>query len=304
MLEQIRLWKRKQGSLNESAWLKEGIKMYRDLLQTEEDNTDYKVELAKLLVRSGEDEKLVYVNLMNAKDLFDEVLALFPDDTNALYRMGHIHYETQEYEKSVEYFTKAIHLSLSKIRLFRAYATMAKAFYILGEDLEAIRYLDKAIETDEEHNFSSEINEVRALITQKGQQTRAIRYPDGAYILATIDDVEKVQMENETNDATLDMSHLRPNFSGPVDVAILQRKEAEVLKYLIEKVRFVSKEELVQYVWQEDEVPALSSIKPIISKINRKVKKCLPENSQNPIVNKRGLGYKWSSIETKIITVL
>lgn len=304
MQDQIMVWRRKQGSLNETAWLKEGIKLYRGLLQTEPDNTDYKVELAKLLVRSGEDEKLVYVNLINAKDLFDEVLDLFPDDTAALYRMGHIHFETQDYEKSIEYFTKAIHTSLSKIRLFRAYATMAKAFYKLGDDQEAIRYLDKAIDSDEEHNFSSEINEVRALITQKGQQTRAIRYPDGTYILATINDVENVQMENETSEATLDMAHLRPTFSGPIDVAQLQRKEAEVLKYLIEKGRLVSKEELVQYVWQEDEAPELSSIKPIISKINRKVKKCLPENTQNPIVNKRGHGYKWSSIDTKIITHL
>ncbi|WP_099363677.1 winged helix-turn-helix domain-containing protein [Fredinandcohnia onubensis] len=304
MQDQIMIWRRKQGSLNEAAWLKEGIKLFRGLLQTEPDNTDYKVELAKLLVRSGEDEKLVYVNLVNAKDLFDEVLALFPDDTNALYRMGHIHFDTQDYEKSIEYFTKAIHTSLSKIRLFRAYATMAKAFYKLGDHLEAIRYLDKAIESDEEHNFSSEINEVRALITQKGQQTRAIRYPDGTYMLATIDDVENVQMENEDNEATLDMAHLRPTFSGPKDVTELQRKEAEVLKYLIEKGRIVSKEELIQYVWQEDEAPTLSSIKPIISKINRKVKKCLPENTQNPIVNKRGYGYTWSSIDTKIITIL
>jgi len=304
MQDQITVWRRKQGTLNESAWLKEGIKLYRELLQTEPDNTDYKVELAKLLVRSGEDEKLVHVNLMNAKVLFDEVLVLFPDDTNALYRMGHIHFDTQDYEKSIEYFTKAIHSSLSKIRLFRAYATMAKAYYKLGDDLEAIRYLDKAIDSDEEHNFSSEINEVRALITQKGQQSRAIRYPDGTYMLATIDDVEKVQMENEDNEATLDMAHLRPTFSGPKDVAELQRKEAEVLKYLIEKGRIVSKEELIQYVWPEDEAPETTSIKPIISKINRKVIKCLPENTQNPIVNKRGQGYMWSSIETKIITLL
>lgn len=304
MQDQIIVWRRKQGSLNESAWLKEGIKLYRRLLQTEPDNTDYKVELAKLLVRSGEDEKLIHVNLVNAKDLFDEVLENFPDDTNALYRMGHIHYEAQEYEKSIEYFTKAIHTSLSKIRLFRAYATMAKAFYKLGDDLEAIRYLDKAIETDEEHNFSSEINEVRALITQKGQQSRAIRYPDGTYMLATIDDVENVQMENEDNEATLDLARLRPTFSGPTDVVELQRKEAEVLKYLMEKGRIVSIEELIQYVWPEDEAPETTSIKPIISKINRKVKKCLPENTQNPIENKRGHGYMWSSIETKIITLL
>jgi hypothetical protein len=43
------------------------------------------------------------------------------------------------------------------------------------------------------------------------------------YILASIDDVENVQMENEAYEARLDMAHLRHTFSGLIDFAKLQR---------------------------------------------------------------------------------
>lgn len=304
MLEEIRIWKRKEGFLIEPAWLDEGIKLYRDLLRKNPDCIEYKVELAKLLVRSGTDEKLLYVNLMNASDLFNEVLDLFPDHMDALYRMGHIGYETQDYERSIELFTKAIKLPLSNIRMFRAYATMSKAFFKLGDDEKAHSYLEKAKEMDRESNFSSEIKGVETLLTQEGYFSRVIKYPDGAYIFATVDDAEDVLTENESKEATLDLAHFRPTFSGPRDVACLQRKEAELLSYLIEKKRLVTKEELIQYVWPEDEAPEPTSVKPMISKINRKVKKCLLEDTKNPITNRRGQGYKWSSIETKIIKVL
>jgi tetratricopeptide (TPR) repeat protein len=301
--DQIRIWKRKEGFLKESVWLDEGIKLYRDLLRKNPDSTNYKAELAKLLAKSGTDEKLVYMNQMNARDLFNEVLELYPNDTDALYRLGHLYYEIQDYEKSIEYFSKALHTSLSNIRRFRTYATMSKAFYKLGDDGEAIRCFEKARELDIENNFSSEIKELKALITQKGHVTRVIHYPDGATILETVDNVEIVKLEDDL-EATLDMTHFHPSFTGPIDVARLQRKEAEVLRYLIEKRWFVTKEELIQYLWLEDEAPEPNSIKPIISKINRKLKTCLTDQTENPITSKRGHGYKWNSIETKIIKVL
>lgn len=58
----IRNWKKREGSIKESVWLNEGIKIYRDLLDQNPNNIDYKAKLAKLLIRSGTDEKLKYVN--------------------------------------------------------------------------------------------------------------------------------------------------------------------------------------------------------------------------------------------------
>jgi tetratricopeptide (TPR) repeat protein len=150
LIDEIKNWKKREGSIKESVWLSEGIFFFRRLLDEDPRNIEYKTDLAKLLIRSGTDEKLKYVNLINAKHLFEEVLELFPNNGEALYRLGHICYENNEFEKSIEYFTKADKQFLSEIRLFRAYSAISKAYYHLGEDEKSKNYLQQAIELDKE----------------------------------------------------------------------------------------------------------------------------------------------------------
>jgi DNA-binding response OmpR family regulator len=109
----------------------------------------------------------------------------------------------------------------------------------------------------------------------------------------------------ENGDAELDLSHFRPTFTGPEGKARLERKEAEILCYLIEREqRIVSKEELLN-IWEEDEIPELDTIKSYISKIKRKLGTCFPEESGLMIKTKWGQGYQWCcEIHTKIIEIL
>jgi tetratricopeptide (TPR) repeat protein len=306
LIDAIRNWKRREGLIKESAWLTEGITIYRRLLEKDSGNIEYKSELAKLLIRSGNDEKLKYVNLMNAKDLFTEVVVLFPNNGEALYRLGHICYETNHYEKSIEYFTEAVKQPMSEIRLFRTFSIIAKAFYHLGNDEKSKNYLQQAIDLDQENNFTSEIDEVKSLLTQDGQHRRLVRYSDGINQFISLDDAEKLRMDADSEgEAVLDLSHFHPSFVGPFDIARLERKEAEILSYLIERdYKFVPTEELLN-VWEEGEQPETGTIRANISRIRRKVRGCLPEGHPDLIASKRGVGYRWvCSIPTKIIKQL
>jgi tetratricopeptide (TPR) repeat protein len=306
LIDAIRNWKRREGLIKESAWLTEGITIYRRLLEKDSGNIEYKSELAKLLIRSGNDEKLKYVNLMNAKDLFTEVVVLFPNNGEALYRLGHICYETNDYEKSIEYFTEAVKQPMSEIRLFRTFSIIAKAFYHLGNDEKSKNYLQQAIDLDQENNFTSEIDEVKSLLTQDGQHRRLVRYSDGINQFISLDDAEKLRMDADSEgEAVLDLSHFHPSFVGPFDIARLERKEAEILSYLIERdYKFVPTEELLN-VWEEGEQPETGTIRANISRIRRKVRGCLPEGHPDLIASKRGVGYRWvCSIPTKIIKQL
>jgi hypothetical protein len=76
--DEIRNWKKREGSIKESVWLSQGIRVFRRLLAEDPSNVEYKTDLAKLLIRSGTDEKLKYVNLMTAKDLFAGGNRAFP----------------------------------------------------------------------------------------------------------------------------------------------------------------------------------------------------------------------------------
>lgn len=302
MNKEIRSWKLREGTIKESVWLSEGIKLFRRLAENDPENIEYKANLAKLLIRSGTDEKLKFINLMNAKRLFEEVVKLLPNSAEALYRLGHICYENMEYEKSIEYFTKAIEFPMSEIRMVRAYLTIAKAYYHLSDDGKSNTYLQKAIEIDTEKNFTSEINEVRSLITEEDYYRRIVRYSDGEQEFLTVKGVKDQRTYDVMDEvAELDLSHFRPTFIGLEDSAHLERREAEILCYLIEqKHKFVSKEELFK-VWDEDERPTTKTITSYISTIKRKIRPCLPEDNNEIISSKRGIGYRWiSTIPTKI----
>ncbi|MGG1401585.1 winged helix-turn-helix domain-containing protein [Bacillus salipaludis] len=306
MINKISNWKKREGSIKESVWLSEGIRIFRELLEIEPNNKEYKANLAMLLTRSGTDEKLKYINLLKAKDLFEEVLELFPDNAEAIYRLGHISYENHEYETCIDYFTKAIGHSLSDIRLFRAYTTISKANFHVGEDEKSKIYLQKAIEMDKGKNFTSEINEVKTLITQDGHYRKIVRYSDGITQFLSTEDAENLWTDADSDkEAILDLSHLRPSFTGPEDVVRIERKEAEILSYLIDrKNRYVGKEELLT-LWEEGEAPELDTIKTYISKIRNKLGNCLPEEMKQTITTKIGHGYRWTCpIPTKIIKQL
>ncbi|WP_209121147.1 winged helix-turn-helix domain-containing protein [Alkalihalobacillus sp. BA299] len=306
MIDQIRNWKKREGSIKESVWLSEGVKIFRRLVDENPRNIEYKTDLARLLIRSGTDEKLKYVNLMNAKRLFNEVLELFPNNGEALYRLGHIYYESDEFKKSIAYFTSAVRQSLSDIRLFRAYCAISKAYYHLGEDEKSKNYLQQAIEVDKEKNFTSEINEVRSLTTQNGLLRRLVRYSDGINQFLTVEQAERLRNDADSDgEAVLDLSHFRPSFIGPIDVASLERKEAEILSYLIERdYKFVSTDELLN-VWEEGEQPEIGTIRANISTLRRKLRGCLTDDNNEIILSKRGSGYRWiCSIPTKIIKQL
>ena len=305
MTNEVRIWKKREGHIKESVWLTQGIRIYRKILNHNPEDMECKAELAKLLIRTGTDEKMKYINLMKAQDLFAEVLDLFPNDAEALYRLGHISYEMSEYERSITYFTKALEQPLSDTRAFRSYSTLSKACYHLGDDENALSFLQKAKEMDQERNFTSDINEVEHLITEEGLFKRTVRYPDGTYQLITIEQAESLKAETaEKGEADLDLSHFHPTFTGPKDDARLERKEAEILCYLIERdQRFISKEELLN-IWEEGEAPELDTIKSYISKIKRKIGTCFPEDHKPVILTKWGEGYKWSSkLPTTIIKV-
>ena len=289
-------WRNREGLINERAWLSEGIKLYRELLNEDPEKIEYKTNMAKLLTRSGTDEKLVYVNLMKAKDLFEEVLLLSPSDAEVFYRLGHIYYEIKKYHRCMAHFEVALEGTLSDIRRIRSYITISKAYYHIGDDGEANDYFQKAVEFDSERNFTEEINEVSSLLTSGEKKDKLVRYADGARFFFSDEEVEemKIKMKDE---AILDLSHFHPTFYGTEDDERLERKEAELLYLLISRdTRYFSKEELIAMIWEGDELdsPQPRSIAPMVSKIKRKLRICLPPDSGDIITNKRGDGYRWT----------
>jgi DNA-binding response OmpR family regulator len=108
-------------------------------------------------------------------------------------------------------------------------------------------------------------------MTQDGHLRRFVRYSDGINQFITVEDAEKLRIDADSDgEAVLDLSHFHPSFIGPIDVTRLERKEAELLCYLIERdYKFVSKEELLN-VWEEGEQPETSTIRANVSRLGER----------------------------------
>jgi tetratricopeptide (TPR) repeat protein len=301
MTNQINIWKKREKRMDESAWLAEGIDLYRELLSENPYQIEFKNELAKLLIRSGTDEKMKFVNLIYAEQLFNEVLEIFPENLDALYRLGHIHFENRNYERSIDFFKKALEQRLSEIRVFRIFFTMSKANHYLVDEGNALLYFKKAKESDPERNFLSELNELEQMLKNDGRNKLVAHYPDEIVILVSYADSERLKDDTVTGeDPVLDLTHFHPTYFGPEGHVRLERKEAELLKYLIKNRHFIQKEQLLN-LWEEDEKPVPETIKSYISKIRKKLIQCFPEKNSSFIENKRGQGYRWTGAPTIIL---
>ncbi|GGA90320.1 winged helix-turn-helix domain-containing protein [Ornithinibacillus halotolerans] len=302
MQKQIMNWKNKEGLIDESAWLTQGIQLYRKLLQEYPENPTYKIELANLLVKSGTDQKLVDMNLMNAEKLFKEVLEIFPNHIESLYRLGHIHYELGRHQKSVRYFEKINKEELSNTKLIRTHLSLSKAYYYLADDGKAYENFERANQLDKENDFSTEIKEAKALITQNGEFRTIAHYPDGTSELMTFETSQDFNNEVDSNQGKLDLVEFRATFTGPADTLVFPRREAEILRYILERKTPVTIDDIARKVWEEKKNnPNPKTVKSYISNINQKLRRCIGVE-ENPIISKRGQGYIWNSINVIVTT--
>lgn len=291
MKRKINVWKNRKGKMLESAWVQQGITLFQELLINDSNNTEYKVELAKLLMTKGKDKKLYDINLHEAERLFHEVLQLDPHYPEVHYRLGHVYFEQKNYEKAIEYFKQALEKGLSSIQLFRTYEAMAASYYYLECFSKAKFYFHKAEKADRERNFTSELMALKKLITEDGQVKALLHDSDGVSIPLTRGQAERVITDDE-NELKLDLTNIQYSLLGPDDAVTISKIEAKVLKYLYEnRNRYINKRELMDKVWGK-EVSA-GTVKGNISRIRNKLKKCLPDEIGEIIATKWGEGYRW-----------
>ncbi len=254
---------------------------------------ELKADYAKLLVQCGTDEKLKHVNMEHARRLFEEVLELFPAQSDAMYRLGHVYFELRDYRKSVEYFLKALSQPMSDVRKLRSYITLSKAYFWLDEHDQAISNLDKAKALDEDRNFTSELDEAIVLFSDTYPDGRIVKDPSGKKTVLSNEEVDELLDGLIDKEAILDFRDFTPMFTGLNSTVPLERKEARILEFLYDRRnRHVNTEEIMS-LWEEGERPALGTIKSYISKIRTKVKASMPTEYQSIIINKHGLGYRW-----------
>ena len=91
--------------MDERRWIEEGIDLQRRLMEACPKEVRHKMQLAKLLLQHGRDEKIKYGNRTKALPLFQEALEMNPEDPYPRYHIGYIHFLDKRWEEVVEQFT-------------------------------------------------------------------------------------------------------------------------------------------------------------------------------------------------------
>ena len=110
---------------------------YRKAIKEDPNNFILHFNLAVCLLNNEkiEEAKNVLKKLENKKYLIPELY----------YNLGNIYKIEKNHEKSIEYYKKAIDLSIDSFDYLQAYINLANEFRIIGEQLKSIIYLKKAL---------------------------------------------------------------------------------------------------------------------------------------------------------------
>lgn len=291
LLEELNSWKQKEGRKRESSWLEEGASLYRQLLDIKPQDKTYKKELAEILVRLGLDEKMVYVNHLKAKEIFEEVLELDPKDIDALYRLGHVNVELRNWNESIRLFEKALECEIDLVKEIRVYCALAEAFYHIGEKEDAKFYVQKAELLDVGKDYSADINKAKMIM----DGNRGPHVYQNGYVHANVREKSKEEILDavlEKEEAFLDLDVGSRGITGPIDTIRLEKRETEIIKLLVDYPRiYFSRPHLAERVWENSSVKD-STIKSAIFNVRSKLRKAFGEDC---IETKRGQGYRWSS---------
>jgi protein O-GlcNAc transferase len=109
--------------------------------------------------------------LQEAKQFYQEILKLQPDNSNALHFLGVVHYQLKQYDLAITYIKKAISLQPN---YFDAYNNLGIVLQETGHFDEAISYYQQAIQVSPD-SYLPYYN-IGNLLSEKNQFEQAIHY--------------------------------------------------------------------------------------------------------------------------------
>lgn len=255
------------------AWLEEGIELYKKLIQVDPKESRYFVTLAELYLQWGRDEKIRKGNYHSASRLLKQASIYAPTKPDAFYHLSFILAdEDQRWEAVLFYAKEALEKGIDGSKRIKLLCNIALAYARLGYTQQAMRYIKEASETDQigEHRWFMELYMDRI---KKGM-TKPILLKEQENERKIVSKREADKLKDEAIDGkciVLDLSADEKYIHASKDVVRLERKEAEILGYLMEhQMKSCSKRSIEQAVWHDRPVSS-SAVKRYIASLRRKL---------------------------------
>lgn len=292
--------------ITDTEWVNRAIVLYRNWLEMEPNNEKIRDQLLDLLLRSGGDKKMKWNHYAEARQLFQEVLQVEPDNRLAHYRLGFISCSEQRWEQAIVHFRKALRGSgrrmdrqLNDEQYVKALCYEARAHRELSRRAlkEAIRKHRKIADMQEFDNLDAWIEETKDELSELEEQNKpyALITKTGRSFLTRkeLDAVENDSLENQQNLVFLSFLHHRNGCelrTGKAKV-YFSEQQAKLLHFLMEAQGPVSSQTIFEKIYHA--LGNKSKVRRMISSLRESIQTCF-EEEVDTVIQTTKQGYLWN----------
>ncbi len=285
------------------AWLEEGIELYKQFLKLDKREPRYSISLAGLYLEVGRDEKIKRGNHLEAYKILRHATVYAPNKPDAFYHLSFIlAKENRKWEAVIFYGNEALEKGINGDKRIKLLCNMALGYARLGYSLKAAKLFEEARRLDENKDhkwfielYVDQMEENRRepiLLKEINEKRKRVSKNDYTKVIEDAMDGKCV---------VLDLTKDDKFFCAKKDTVRLERKEAEVLGYLIDNAKSTcTKKQIEESIW--DEPKSSSTVKLYISRIRGKLSQAMGcEDIAKSVLVTTKHGYEWRADISSIV---
>jgi hypothetical protein len=280
------------------AWLEEGVELYKQFIQLDKKEPRYSITLSELYLEVGRDEKIRMGNHRRAYETLRLATIHASNKPDAFYHLSFVlAKEKRRWEAVLFYGNEALEKGISGSKRIKLLCNIALGYARLGYIAKAFKLFEeaKSLDIHQEHEwfielYSDRMKENRRepiLLKAENEKRKFVSKADFAKV---IDDA----MEGKC--VVLDLTKEDKFFRAFKDDIRLERKEAEILGYIMDHaMTSCPKKRIEESIWEDRKVSA-SAVKRYITSIRRKLSQAMGRDDiANSVLVTTNNGYEWKA---------
>ncbi|MCL7748740.1 helix-turn-helix domain-containing protein [Halalkalibacter alkaliphilus] len=280
------------------AWIEEGIDLYKKFLRTNRNESRYSIMLADLYLEWGRDEKIRHGNERRAYDILRKAALHSPKKPDPYYHLSFIlANQDRKWEAALFYGKEALEKGIAGSKKIKLLCNLALGYARLDFNQQSEEYMKETKHLDQagEHEWFIELYEDK--IRENMREPILLKEAESKRRPVSKRDSEKLKDDAMAgNCVVVDLAGDVKYFYGFQDTVRLERREAEVLGFLMDhNAQVCSKAKIENGVWLDQEVAA-STIKKYITNIRKKLSKAMNrEDIKEQVLITTDDGYMWKA---------
>jgi tetratricopeptide (TPR) repeat protein len=281
-----------------SDWLEEGIKLYKQFLVLDKKEPRYSIMLADLYLQQGKDEKIRRGNHLQAYTTLRKATIYSPSKPDAFYHLSFVFAnEKRQWEAVLFYGKEALEKGISGSKRIKLLCNLALGYSRLGYIQQGLDYIEEARRLDSVHEHEWFIELYMDKIKLNVKEPILLKEQKESRKRVSKEDYRRIKEDAmEGKCVVLDLAADEKHFYALNDAVRLERKEGEILGYLMDhQMTSCPKISIEEAIWIDKKV-SKTTVKRYIASLRNKLAQALGRNDiTESILVTTVDGYLWKA---------